>query len=1043
MQSVFEVEGELLPAAFEKAFAFMLERHESLRTVFRENINGEISQFILPAEDTGFRVAYTDFRYNPDQEQQVKELVKQEFLKPFDLTGGPLIQVSLFQLADNRWVFTYVMHHIISDGWSKNILINELFSVYNAFSKGEEPGLAPLRIQYRDYAIWEQEQLSGAALQQHKDYWLQQFAGELPVLQLPADRMRPAVKTYNGDVVRKTLNAAAVKDLRTLCDKQGATLFMGLFATVNILLHRYTGQEDIILGSLVAGREHADLEGQIGFYLATLALRTQFSETSTFREVLGIVKQVTIGAYTHQVYPFEELVDQLHLPRNMSRHPLIDVMVILQNMERTLAPGKQESANIRINGFAGRENVISKFDLLFDFAETGDTIQLKIEYNRDLYNRDTVQRMLEHLEQIVLAIAARPSLPVNRLDYLGEEEKRQLLSVFNNTEVSYPQHYTMIDRFEEQVRRSPASIALVFEGREVTYGELDHHTSQLADYLVHKGVQADTLVPVCIERGPEMIIAIMGILRAGAAYVPVDTAWPADRIAYVLEDCRATIVIGSSFGKQKMPAAPLIDFIALDSGELMGSQPAEKRRTSPAPHHLAYVIYTSGSTGKPKGVMVEHGGMLNHLLAKINDLQMDATTILAYTASYTFDISVWQMFAALLCGGKTIIYPDSLIYQPAGLLHSVDADHVTILELVPAYLSMALQETTGLPLKHLQYLLVTGEAVSRSLLEQWFEHPAYSAIPVVNAYGPTEASDDICHHKMYETPAGIHVPLGKPVQNLQIYILNNAQQLCPAGITGEICVAGIGVSRGYLNQEKLTDERFIPDPFCNGQQRRMFRTGDLGRWLPDGTIEYLGRMDDQVKIHGYRIEPGEIEGLLQECDGVARAAVSVITDNAGGKRLAGYIVPEGRFNKEGILAWLRNKLPEYMIPSALVEIDRIPLTENGKTDRNALPVPNTLEETGEVYVAPHNETEAQLAAIWQQILGKEKISIRDNFFDLGGHSLKAIQLMARINTAFLIRINIQTIFKEATIENLAEQILFIQDQNRQKKNREDLVQIEI
>jgi amino acid adenylation domain-containing protein len=1042
--AAYVFEGDLDRAALESCFNTLITRHEILRTVFREREEGEIRQVILSTAATGFEIRYNDLRSEQDVEKKVNELVQYEFTKPFNLYTGPLLRVRVIQVALEKYVVTYVMHHIISDGWSKGILIRQLLALYNACVKNLPDPLSPLRIQYKDYAAWEQEQLSDQLLENHKQYWLQQFSGELPVLDLHSDRQHPPVKTYNGGIIRTHFSQDVNKGIRALSDQQGGTLFMGLLAVVNVLLYKYTSAEDIIIATPIAGREHADLQDQIGFYINTLVLRTPCKGHQGYKDVLAEIKQVVLQAYEHQVYPFDKLVNELNLRRDMSRHPLTDIMVALQNIDDD---HKEQEANnphgLKVSGFRGGEHVVSKFDLQFDFVETAGVLQLNLEYNSDIFNRETVERLLANLEQIMLAVISQPDIAVSRLEFISLHERHQLLESFNATSVAWPHDKTLVDLFREQAGATPSKIALVFKEQTVSYGELDRRSDQLALYLQRLGVTAGTLVPLFMERSAEMVVAMLGIMKAGGAYVPIDLSYPVERIAYIVQDCSAHIVISSAHTKHRLTSISGITVIIPEDEPLQQEAAAVDRRPGlPGPHDLAYVIYTSGSTGTPKGVLIEHRGMVNHLFAKINELGINDKTVLAFTAAYTFDISVWQLFAALVCGGQTIIYPDELIYQPGELLRAVSASGVTILELVPAYLSVALEQAGEVTFNQLHYLLVTGEVVKRSVLAQWFA--SYSGIPVVNAYGPTEASDDICHHIMHTVPVTDSVPVGKPIQNMRIYILNEAGQLCAVGVPGEICVAGVGVGRGYLNQPALTAEKFVADPFAAQQGTKMYRTGDRGRWLPDGTIDYLGRMDSQVKIRGYRIELGEIEEVLQLYSGVSQAVVLAVEDGSGNKRLVGYIVPSGDFDKEGILNYLQSKLPAYMIPALLIPINKLPLTANGKTDHRSLPaVDHIMTETERAYVAPRNETEETLVMIWRELLGKENIGVRDSFFDLGGHSIKAIQLISRIQAAFSVRLNVETIFRDATIENISERIQFILDQNRQKSNKEELRQIEI
>lgn len=1003
--------------ALTDAFHILIDRHEVLRTVFKQDAAGEVRQYILePA------AAMPDFCVD-----------QTSFSQPFDLSTGPLLRLLLLRAKDDTWELNFAMHHIIGDEWSVGILVNELLHIYNARVNDTPLSLPPLNIQYKDYAVWEQEQLKGERIKEHRDWWLSRFSDELPVLDLPYDKPRPAVKTYRGGIIRKTIPEAIVGRIDKLNGEAGATLFMSLMAFVNMLLYKYSHQQDIIIGTVATGREHIELEAQVGCYLKTLALRTRFNSTHNYWELLTNVRKVALGSYEHSVYPFEELVNELDLRRDMSRHPLIDVMLVLHNTNGNVTAGNQPV-----------EGLASKFDLLFEFIKAENGLQMAISYNSDIYHRSTAERMAGHLYQLMECATLQPETPVGALQFLNEEEKHILLNVFNDNTVQYPSPVTAIDLFKEQVRRTPLAIAARFNNNTITYDELNKRSARLASRLRSLNVGAGTLVPMCMERSPDMITGILGVMRAGAAYVPVDMGYPPERIKYLLTDCNAGIVICSAGHRTALQAIPGIQLIVLDDewtyvDTLAFEEPAE----TVTPNNLAYVIYTSGSTGNPKGVMVEHAGMLNHLLAKVNDLTIDETSVIAYTAAFTFDISVWQMLAALLRGGQTVIYPDDLIYQPGELMHSVDESGVTILELVPSYLSVALYTLKNLALDKLKWLLVTGEAVNRKLLEKWFSNDALARIPVMNAYGPTEASDDICHHAIYQTPDAHQIPIGKPIQNSRIYILDTADLLCPIGVAGEICVTGVCVSRGYLNQPELTAEKFIPDPYGNGIYK-MYRTGDRGRWLPDGNIEYLGRIDEQIKIRGYRIELGEVMVAIKECVFVNEVAVLAATMRTGDKQLVAYIVPAGPFNKEGILAYLRNKLPSYMIPSQLIQLDKLPLTINGKLDKKALPSPDTIPADNAVtHISPRTETETKLMQIWQEVLGMEKLSITDNFFDAGGHSLNAIQMLARINDAYQVKITILSIFKEGTIERIADQIDFLLQQKKQRQTKAELIQIDI
>ncbi|WPQ62330.1 amino acid adenylation domain-containing protein [Chitinophaga sancti] len=1016
------------------AFNELIRRHEILRTVFRTNQVGEVRQFVKDAADAGFKITRFDTNNNEVSEA---ELTSGFLSTPFDLSEGPLIKAAVLQNSEGKRKLIYNMHHIIGDEWSFAIVIKELLAFYNAAITKKAASLSPLRIHFKDYAAWEQAQLNGDAINTHKAWWLKQFEGELPVLDLPADKPRPAERSYRGGVLRYIIPAATVGHIRQLNNEAGTTLFMSLLAMVNILLHRYSGQEDIVVGTVVTGRGDADLDDQIGCYLRTLPLRNRFNGNDNYKTILANVREVTLGAYEHQIYPFEALIEELKIPRDISRHPLIDVMLVLRDVNGNKPLHRVQEI------YGGEESAVAKFDLLFEFTESSGGLQLVLEYNTDIYKKASVERMILHLDRLIAAAVDQPEKPVNQLPYLLESEKELLLNAFNDTNRLFPATSTMIDLFEHQVLLTPSAVAVSCKQQSISYYDLDKHSSKQAVWLQSLGIKTGSLVPVCMDRSIDMITGILGILKLGAAYVPIDPAFPKDRISYIINDCKAEVVLCGKGEHNRLFSNMDICAVVMEEDWVhIDALPAIKTECKAAPDQPAYVIYTSGSTGNPKGVIVEHAGMLNHLLAKVHDLSIDESTVIAFTAAFTFDISVWQMFAALIKGGQIVVFPDELIYEPSALIHAVNDYKVTILELVPSYLTIALDTDTHPLLDNLKTLLVTGEAVSRGLLSKWFNHKAFSHIPVVNAYGPTEASDDICHYFMQYTPDSINVPIGKPIQNTRIYILNPAHELCPVGIAGEICVAGIGVSRGYLNMPALTAERFVADPFGNGTYK-MYKTGDIGRWLPDGNIEYLGRRDEQVKIHGYRIELGEVEHAMKECAIVNEAVAIPVASEGGSKRLVGYIVPNGQFDKDSILTFLRNRLPHYLVPSELIELSTLPLTTNGKLDKKALPVPGVLPEGNKIIVAARTETEEQLCDIWKEVLGRDEIGITENFFEAGGQSLKAIQMIARINTTFNVKVSIQSIFKDGTIENIAGQIDFLQEQHNQRQKKKELIQIEI
>ena len=998
MPGVYIFEGELDEVALKRSFLTLIERHEILRTSFKENGSGQVRQYIHASTENGFEFIQEDLRSVSDQESLVHSMVQAVFLRPFDLEAGFLLRAAVFHLEDHKWLFSYTMHHIISDGWSMGILITELLGLYNAYIKGGGSPYEPLRIQYKDYAVWQQAELSGDALEAHKQYWLDQFSGKLPVLELPSDKIRPAVKTYNGGVVTSRLSADLTEGLKRLSQEQECTLFMGLLAVVNALLFRYSGQEDIVIGSPIAGREHLDLEGQIGFYVNTLALRSRFNGSGSFRDLLQVVSEVTFGAYEHQVYPFDELVDELDIPRDISRSVLFDIMVTLHNISNPGKGHKQSLGGLQVGGYQAEQNPTSKFDLSFDFVASADGMNIGIEYNSDIFTESWAERLSGHLQQLIAAVIRSADEPLTSLDYLSEAERVQLLETFNSTERTYPEQETFVSLFEAQVLKNGARTAVVFEDQKLSYKEFNDAGNRLCFYLQQShGVQPGDLVGICLERTLEFIISVLGILKAGGAYVPVDPQYPQERIDYIKRDSNCKVMIDRDFLK----AYAEFDGPAVLSNPVLQAGPDD----------LAYVIYTSGSTGQPKGVMIEHRGMLNHMYAMVDEMGLDQESRIAQNASITFDISVWQLLNALILGGTTVVYRHETVLDVPLFIGRVAADRIRILQVVPSYLKAMLDtmdEAEAYDLSALKYLLVTGETIGQPLLQRWFER--FPDKKVVNAYGPAEASDDVTLYVMDKAPEGANVPVGKPIRNMKIYILDKSGKLCPVGIIGEIYVSGIGVGRAYLHQPEKSAQSFGVDPFQPGNIR-MYRTGDLGRWLDDGNIEFAGRKDDQVKVRGYRIELGEIESVLQAHPDVQSAVVIAPANKSGERTLVAYVTGAISLDLSSIKTYLLGIIPAYMVPPHFMQLDRLPLTPNGKVDKKALPAVGEMEMISNVaYQAPQNATQVHLAAIWSEVLGLDRVGINDDFFDLGGHSLKATRLTSQIHKVFNVKIGLKELF---------------------------------
>jgi amino acid adenylation domain-containing protein len=1010
--AAFVFEGQLDLAALEASFKAVIARHEILRTAFRDNELDGIGQFIVPAEDVPFKLAYTDVRNREDRDVVVKKAVQEEISRPFDLAALPLLRAGIYQLAVDKWVCSYVMHHIISDGWSMDLLIQELLLYYNGFISGETPVLPPLRIQYKDYAFWHNQQLKGVAMETHRSWWLKQLEGELPVLALPGDKPRPSVKTYNGGTVVRRINPVMTRGLKTLCHQNDTSLFTGLLTLVNIVLYRYTGQEEMIIGTPTAGRDHIELEEQLGLYLNTLALRCSCKGEANFRDLLAHNKTVALGAFEHQVYPFEKLVEDMQVHRDMSRSPLFDVMLILQNANVKSGGMQFKLGDCKISDYPFREYGVSKYDLTFDFAEFGHELQTTIEYNSDLFHESTIVQLLHHLEQLLQAVIVQPLIPVRQLDYLSVQEKQQLLFQFNDTDAAYPKNSTWAILFEEQAERTPDHVAVVCNGKIITYRSLNERSNQLARYLRDTcHLLPDELVVICVNRSEYMLIGMLAILKAGGAYVPVDPEYPADRIEYVLKDAQPKAVLINKISEERwhnLTGEINILVACIDDAGFLQKLADHETGNLPgasAPHNLQYVIYTSGSTGRPKGVMVEQSAYVNLLFYYKNNFFKEDDLISTFSiTNYVFDIWGLEYGLPLMSGGY--------IELAGSEFETLETAKYTFLQMTPGLL-LTKYEAIQFNNPRLK-LLVGGEAVPDKLLKKILNNHTIDCL--LNVYGPTETT--IWSINQVNTSDHFNTNIGKPIANTYVYILDDTLAPVPIGAAGELYIGGAGVARGYLNNPSLTAERFIADPFKTGQ--RIYRTGDTGRWLADGTIAFIGRRDGQVKINGYRIETGEIETVLHTFDGVDAAVVVAKTNTLEEKQLVAYVTGKATLNTSELRAWLANRLPAYMIPARIIQLPELPLNANGKVDKKRLPEPKEAgADTGTAYLLPRNQIEEQLVMIWQELLGDVKIGVNDNFFDLGGNSMKLLRMVMISNKTFDQKLTIATAFRYSNISTLA------------------------
>lgn len=1008
MPRAYSFEGTFNKDALKSSFARLIERHEISRTLFRENDQGELRQYILQPHEAGFDLEMVDLRSLADNKEQLAIEINRVAHTFFDLKKGPLLKAALIQTGDELFTLALCMHHITTDAWSMSVMLKELLTIYTALSGNTHAELAPLRIQYKDYAAWEQNQLKGDTYSTHEAYWLQQFQGDLPVLDLKADRMRPVVKTYNGGLLHFVIEEDTAHHLKQFVQNSGGTLFIGLLAAVNALLYRYTGQTDQIIGSPVAGRDHADLEDQIGFYVNTLALRSRFSEADSFRTLMESVKSVTLRAYEHQIYPFDELVAKLDLKRDMSRSALFDVMVALQNADVKESANIKKFGGIDIKGYESGEHSVSKFDLIFNFVEL-DTKRLgfSIEYNSDLYDAATIENTGRHLIQLIKALLLSPDTAICKLTYISKPEEQHLTGIANTIRPPYPSDETIKGLFEEQVGKTPQATALVFQDKVWSYAALNQYANRLSDYLKKEySVQPGDYAGIMLNRGEALILSILSILKAGCAYIPVDPEFPEERIAYIRKDSQWKVLIDDDF---------LSRFSEIS--EHYNPENAASSITAASP---AYILYTSGSTGTPKGVIVSHKNVIR-LVKADNYAKLKADDVILSTGAISFDATTFEYWGALLNGGRLIVCPQGTLLDPALLEEEIVKHKVTTIFFTSGWFNQ-LVDTNIRVFKTLRTLLTGGDMVSIAHVHHLKK--TYPALNILHVYGPTENTTfSTCYPVDAITPV---IPIGKPISNSSAYILDNYQQLVPVGVVGEICLGGDGVAIGYLNNDEATREKFIPNPYQAND--RLYRSGDLGRWLPDGNIEFIGRKDDQIKIRGYRIELGEIENALRGCAGVEKSLVMAKPNTHGEKTLVCYVAGRQDLTAGDLKAYLGNRLPSYMIPEYFVVLEDFPLSSTGKTDRSRLPDPKEfLIEHTTLYAEPVNSDQQTLHRIWKEVLDRERISIKDSFFEIGGQSIKAIRLINKIASEFGVKLEMRELFMTPVLEDQATLI-------RQKNN---------
>ena len=1016
--AAFRLIGELDACALEKSVYEIVRRHEVLRTVVT-TVNDDPVQKVLPASPLALTCTDIGDRPEKDREQVLESLLSEEAEQPFDLSRGPLLRIKLLRLSSQEHIFLLNMHHIVSDGWSIGVLLAEMSELYGAYSSGEASPLPELPIQYADYAVWQREWMQGENLENQLSYWRKQLDG-LVTLQLPTDRTHPAVRTYRGFSRGLNLSARLSQAIKTLSQREGGTLFMTLLAVFQILLSRYSGQSDIAVGSPIAGRNRQETEGLIGFFVNTLVLRTDLSKNPTFRELLRQVRETTLGAYGHQDLPFERLVEDLQPQRNLNHNPLFQVTFQLDDSSSqllTLPTINAEEMELEVG--------ISQFDISLFMIDNGQDIKGRLQYNTDIFNADTIERMLGHYQSLLEAIVADPERRIEELALLTGAEKHQLLVQWNETKRDYPTDKCIHQLFEEQVERTPDAVAVVFEGQQLSYRELNEQANHLACHLRDLGAKSNTLIALSLGRSIELVVAIYAVLKSGAAYVPVDPGYPQERLEAMLKGVQASIVItrGEAAGLSGLAQILVVDLMSRHFAIDQQSKANPSQLSQPS--DLIYAIFTSGSTGRPKGAGVYHKSFTNLVQWYTTSFEITEKDKALVISSPSFDLTQKNIFGPLIRGGELHLVGGAE-YDPGAINRIIAEQQITLINCTPSafYPLVEQAEQTGYKeLKSLREVFLGGEAILLERLRYWLQSEACHS-EIVNTYGPTECTDVCAFYRLdrHSMDAYAFIPLGRPIDNVGLVTVDEHSNLCPIGVIGELCIAGDGVGAGYVNDAELTREKFVANPFKELSGEIIYKTGDLVRYLRDGTLEYVGRRDHQVKIRGHRIELGEIEAVLGQHQAIQQAVVLAREDNPENRRLVAYVVasPGMSASASDLRIYLQHKLLKYMVPSTFMFLESLPLTPNGKLDRKALPVPDPIRpELNEPFTAPRTATEEVLAGIWAEVLKVDKIGVRDNFFHLGGHSLLAVRLANTIQKQFKTAIRVANVFEAPTIEQYA------------------------
>jgi amino acid adenylation domain-containing protein len=1010
--------GQLDIDALERTLGEIVRRHESLRTVFVQDAEGPMQRILPPAP---VRLVQHDLADLPSEarEEAARTLAREDATAPFDLERGPMLRAQLIRMADDAWLLSLSAHHIAIDGWSVSVIFRELSALYPAFLDGKPSPLPELPLQYVDYTLWQRDEADGSTMRAHLDYWTERFRALPAVLDIPADRPRPPVQSYRGDVYVHVLPPSLLEGMRQLSRQEGATPFMVFLAAFQTLLYRYSGLEDIVVGVGNANRPRRELEALVGFFINTLPMRADLSGNPTFRELLAQVRTTTLDSYAHQDLPFERLLESVNVERRLSHNPLFQTMVFYQNFpESSLQLPGLTLQNVPVeNAHSGT----ARADLSIFASEHAGGLRMLLEYATDLFDAGTMQAFARHLETLLVAAVADPARRIAEIDILPADERQRMLVEWNRTGRALPEQATLHGLFEAQAARTPQALAVMQGDAVVRYAELDAQAEAVAARLRAHGVGPGAMVGLYLERTPRMLAALLGVLKSGAAYVPLDPGFPRERIACMLEDAAAPVVIADGAIAAQLPSGAH----ALLHIEDILDGAASDTDTAAAVHagadDTAYVLFTSGSTGRPKGVRVPHRAAVNFLASMARAPGMGADDTLCAITTLSFDIALLELMLPLTVGARVALADRATASEGDALARLLDAVDATVMQATPATWRMLLD--AGWRGRPGMRLLCGGEALPRELADRLLG----CGSELWNVYGPTETTVWSTIERVQ--PGEGAISIGRPIDNTSVYVVDARMQPVPAGVPGELLIGGLGVAQGYLDRPELTAEKFIADPFGARTEGRLYRTGDLARWRRDGRLEVIGRIDHQVKLRGFRIELGEIESVLLARDDVAEAVVVCREDRPGDKRLVAYVVPAAgqddaaAIDIAALRATARERLPEYMVPSAWMVLERMPLTPNGKVDRRALPAPEGDDATTEAYVAPVTPEEIAVAEMWADVLGKPRVGLHDNFFDLGGHSLLANQLVSRMQKRFGGDIGLRMVFEAPTVAQFAGKLL--------------------